>query len=145
MDHHPIESLMKTAMENLKEMVDVNKIVGDAVETPEGSVIIPISRVTFGFAAGGTEFEQQEDKNSYSSGNSNGRSAELPFGGGSGGGVSVQPVAFLVVGQGQVRLLPVDRNAVLDRLIDLAPQVIAQVQGMIGQNRSRQRVPEAVQ
>ncbi|HOL18258.1 MAG TPA: GerW family sporulation protein [Bacillota bacterium] len=141
MDHHPIESLMKTAMENLKEMVDVNKIVGDAVETPDGSVIIPISRVTFGFAAGGTEFDQQEEK----SGNSNGRSAELPFGGGSGGGVSVQPVAFLVVGQGQVRLLPVDRNALLDRLIDVAPQVIAQVQGMIGPNRSRQRVPEAVQ
>ena len=59
MDHHPIESLMKTAMENLKEMVDVNKIVGDAVETPDGGVIIPVARVSFGFAAGGTEFEQQ--------------------------------------------------------------------------------------
>jgi len=59
-EHHPIESLMKTAMENLKEMVDVNKIVGDAVETPDGSVIIPISRVSFGFAAGGTEFKQRD-------------------------------------------------------------------------------------
>ncbi len=142
MENHPIESLMKTAMENLKEMVDVNKIVGDTVETPDGSVIIPISRVTFGFAAGGTEFDQEE-KNQH--GNANGRSNELPFGGGSGGGVSVQPVAFLVVGQGQVRLLPVDRNAMLDRLIDLAPQVISQVQGMIGQNRTKQRVPETVQ
>jgi sporulation protein YtfJ len=144
MEHHPIESLMKTAMENLKEMVDVNKIVGDTVETPDGSVIIPISRVTFGFAAGGTEFEQQEEKNHH--GGNSGKGGELPFGGGSGGGVSVQPVAFLVVGQGQVRLLPVDRNAMLDRLIDLAPQVISQVQGMIGQSRSQRRpVAETVQ
>ncbi|NLA05202.1 MAG: sporulation protein YtfJ, partial [Firmicutes bacterium] len=109
MEHHPIESLMKTAMENLKEMVDVNKIVGDAVETPDGSVIIPISRVSFGFAAGGTEFEQQGEGANQSK-----NQEELPFGGGSGGGVSVQPVAFLVAGQGQVRLLPVDRHAVLD-------------------------------
>jgi sporulation protein YtfJ len=123
-EHHPIESLMKTAMENLKEMVDVNKIVGDAVETPDGSVIIPISRVSFGFAAGGTEFEQQANSGNHNNNNQ----AELPFGGGSGGGVSVQPVAFLVAGQGQVRLLPVDRHAMLDRLIDLAPQMIEQIQ-----------------
>ena len=102
MEHHPIESLMKTAMENLKEMVDVNKIVGDAVETPDGSVIIPISRVSFGFAAGGTEFEHQAEGNGRNSPAPTG----LPFGGGSGGGVMVQPVAFLVAGQGQVRLLP---------------------------------------
>ena len=129
MEHHPIESLMKTAMENLKEMVDVNKIVGDAVETPDGSVIIPISRVSFGFAAGGTEFEQQANGGG---GKQGGGEADLPFGGGSGGGVSVQPVAFLVAGQGQVRLLPVDRNAMLDRLIDMAPQMIDQIREAFG-------------
>ncbi|HPU00311.1 MAG: sporulation protein YtfJ [Firmicutes bacterium] len=134
MEHHPIESLMKTAMENLKEMVDVNKIVGDAVETPDGSVIIPISRVSFGFAAGGTEFEQQAGNGS---GNHNNRPAELPFGGGSGGGVSVQPVAFLVAGQGQVRLLPVDRHAMLDRLIDIAPQVLDQLQELFNRRGER--------
>ena len=117
MEHHPIESLMKTAMENLKEMVDVNKIVGDAVETPDGSVIIPISRVSFGFAAGGTEFEQQAGNGS---GNHNNRPAELPFGGGSGGARAAR--GLLVAGQGQVRLLPVDRHAMLDRLIDIAPR-----------------------
>lgn len=139
MDHHPIESLMKTAMENLKEMVDVNKIVGDAVETPDGSVIIPISRVSFGFAAGGTEFEQQPAGNNHN----NNKQAELPFGGGSGGGVSVQPVAFLVAGQGQVRLLPVDRHAMLDRLIDIAPQVLEQLQELFnrrGERSSREEV-----
>ncbi len=126
MEEHPIQGLMKTAMENIKEMVDVNTIVGDPVETSDGSVIIPISRVSFGFAAGGSEFEQSEEerKNKDSSG--------LPFGGGSGGGVSVQPVAFLVMSSsGQVRMLPVDRHAMLDRLIDLAPQLVTQLQNMV--------------
>ena len=56
MIEHPIEGLMKTTMESLKEMVNVNTILGDPVETPDGSVIVPVSRVTFGFAAGGSEF-----------------------------------------------------------------------------------------
>ncbi|NLA26461.1 MAG: sporulation protein YtfJ [Firmicutes bacterium] len=136
MEHHPIEGLMKTAMENLKEMVDVNKIVGDAVETPDGSVIIPISRVSFGFAAGGTEFAQNGGGNNQNKSNNK---DELPFGGGSGGGVSVQPVAFLIAGQGQVRLLPVDRHAMLDRLIDMAPQIMEQFQEIFnrrGEGRS---------
>ncbi|MDO9535929.1 MAG: GerW family sporulation protein [Bacillota bacterium] len=127
MADHPIQGLMITAMENLKEMVDVNKVVGDAVETPDGHIIIPVSRVTFGFVAGGSEFDFSEDKEKTSSGHQN----NLPFGGGSGGGVSIQPMAFLVVGPGEVRLLPVDRNAVLDRLVDLAPQVIQQIQNII--------------
>ena len=54
---HPIQGLMKTAMEAIKDMVDVNTIVGDAVETPDGNVIVPISRVSFGFLAGGSEYE----------------------------------------------------------------------------------------
>lgn len=136
MEKHPIESLMKTAMENLKEMVDVNKIVGDPVETPDGSIIIPISRVSFGFLAGGSEFESLEEKRVQAGGH-NQENGEMPFGGGSGGGVSVQPVAFLVVGQGQVRLLPVDRHAMLDRLIDLAPQLIAHLQSMMNQRAER--------
>lgn len=129
MEDHPIQGLMKTAMESLKEMVEVNTIVGDPVETPDGSVIIPISRVTFGFAAGGSEFETT-DENQQPAGNDKAKN-NLPFGGGSGGGVTLQPVAFLVVGQGQVRLLPVDNNLLLDRLIDLTPQVINQIQSML--------------
>lgn len=127
MADHPIQGLMITAMENLKEMVDVNKVVGDAVETPDGHVIIPVSKVTFGFVAGGTEFDLGEEIEKAVPGQQN----NLPFGGGSGGGVSIQPMAFLVVGLGEVRLLPVDRNAILDRLVDLAPQVIQQIQNII--------------
>lgn len=129
MPEHPIEGLMKTAMESIKEMVDVNTIVGDPVETPDGSVIIPISRVACGFAAGGGEFESSGGGQN-GQGQEQGQGSALPFGGGSGAGVSVQPVGFLVVGHGQTRLLPVDGNAVVDRIIDVAPNLISQVQSM---------------
>lgn len=129
MEDHPIQGLMKTAMENIKDMVDVNTIIGDPVETQDGHVIIPVSRVSFGFAAGGTEFEPEKDDK-----RSGARDGSLPFGGGSGGGVSVSPVAFLVVGNGKVRLLPVDRNAMLDRLLDVVPGLLGQIQDMTGGN-----------
>ncbi len=129
MDNHPIESLMKNTMENLKEMVDVNKIVGDTVETPDGNVIIPISRISFGYVAGGSNFDE-ESQNQQNNSNSN--TGDSQFGGGSGGGVSIQPIAFLIVGQGQVRLLPVDRHAMLDRLIDMAPQLMTCIQNSFG-------------
>lgn len=130
MAEHPLQNLMKTAMENIKGMVDVNTIIGDPVETNDGSVIIPISRVSFGFAAGGSEFESVDDEQK------NGTNGNLPFGGGSGGGVTVSPVACLVVsGNGQVRMLPVDHHAMLDRLIDLAPQLVSQLQSLTGNSR----------
>lgn len=135
MPEHPIEVLMKTAMESIKEMVDVNTVIGDPVETPEGIVIIPVSRVTCGFAAGGGEFDLSCENN--------GKEEEIPaFGGGSGAGVSVKPVGFLVVGNGQVRMLPVDGNMVVDRLIDMAPQVLSQIQAMFGCNRGETTPPE---
>lgn len=125
---HPIEALMKTAMESIKDMVDVNTVVGDPIETPDGHVIVPVSRVSAGFVAGGTEYEPgQED------GGGGGKS--LPFGGGSGAGVSVQPVGFLVVGKEQIRLLPVDGNAVVDRIIDVAPQVLERLQELLGKGK----------
>ncbi|CAA7602060.1 Sporulation protein YtfJ (Spore_YtfJ) [Acididesulfobacillus acetoxydans] len=135
MGNHPIEALMKTAMESIQQIVDVNTIVGDPVETHDGSVIIPVSRVACGFAAGGSEFlpadEQGQDQGN---GGEQGGNA-LPFGGGSGGGVSVQPVGFLVVGNGQVRLLPVDSNAVVERIIDTVPDLIDKVSGLFKKKR----------
>ncbi len=142
MSDHPIEGLMKTAMESIKEMVDVNTVVGDPVEAPDGTVIIPVSRVACGFAAGGSEFSpmsQNQGKNE--------EGTNLPFGGGSGAGVSVQPVGFLVVGNGQIRLMTVDgRNALLERIVDVAPDVVDKIQGMIGsamQNGKKEPTPEA--
>jgi len=132
MGNHPIESLMKTAMESIQQIVDVNTIVGDPVETPDGSVIIPISRVSCGFAAGGSEFALPEDdkKENGNSGSTPGQATTLPFGGGAGAGVSVQPVGFLVVGNGAIRLLPVDSNVVIDRLIDTVPDLLDRLTGI---------------
>jgi len=129
MSDHPIEGLMNSAMENIKGMVDVNTIVGDPVETPNGEVIIPISRVSFGFAAGGGEYMKK-------TGNGNGKEKEVdsaPFAGGSGAGVSLSPVAFLVVGKDQVRLLPVTNNAVIERIINAAPELLHEVKDLLKQ------------
>ncbi|HAG08048.1 MAG TPA: sporulation protein YtfJ [Desulfotomaculum sp.] len=131
MPEHPIEGLMKTAMENIKGMVDVNTVVGDPVETPDGTVIIPVSRVTCGFGAGGGELEPERKRKNESN-----EETQTPFfGGGSGAGVSVQPVGFLVVGHGQIRLLPVDGSPAVDRLIDLAPQLMLQIDTFLNKNK----------
>lgn len=126
MADHPIQGLMKTTMESIKEMVDVNTIVGDPVQSPDGQIIIPISRVCFGFASGGTEFNCSNGK--YEEENE-GNDKKLPFGGGTGAGVSVQPVAFIVVGNGNMKLLPVDQNAnVINSILDLIPKMASGIQ-----------------
>ncbi|ASS75069.1 sporulation protein YtfJ [Tumebacillus algifaecis] len=137
MAEHPIQGLMQTAMENIKEMVDVNTIVGDPVATPDGSVILPISKVGFGFAAGGSEFDMEADTNKGKSGEQT--NVELPFGGGAGGGVSITPIGFLVVGNGQVKMLSTEGpNQLYDKLIDLAPQMFDKVNQMIKKNKNGQ-------
>lgn len=134
MGEHPIQSLMKTAMESIKEMVDVNTIVGDAVETGDGTVIIPISRVTFGFAAGGGDYEPEETVSS----------GMHPFGGGSGAGVSVRPVGFLVCSPTSgVRFMPVEGPILYERLIDMVPQALGKIQEMLRQ-RDQQDELEAL-
>ncbi|WP_139491312.1 GerW family sporulation protein [Brevibacillus dissolubilis] len=124
MADHPIQGLMKTTMENLKHMVDVNTIIGDPVETPDGSVILPISKVGFGFAAGGSEFNTADHPHP---------DVDHPFGGGSGGGVSITPVAFLVVGKQGIRSIPLENSTHLyDRILESVPQIVDKVQGMMG-------------
>ena len=100
-------------------------------------MIIPISRVSCGFAAGGSEFAPPEDnkENGNSGGGTPGQGPSLPFGGGAGAGVSVQPVGFLVVGNGTIRLLPVDGNAVIDRLIDTVPDLLDKITGMFSKKK----------
>ncbi len=132
MVEHPIEKLMDTAMTNIKSMVDVNTIVGDPVETTDGTVIIPISKVSFGFAAGGGEIKSSgSEKNKKENGDES-----KPFAGGSGAGVMLNPMAFLVVKKDQVRLLPVANNAVAERLINIAPELLQQIQTILEKNKS---------
>jgi sporulation protein YtfJ len=119
---HPIQGLMKTAMESIKGMVDVNTVVGQAVHTQDGTVIIPVSSVSLGFAAGGSDFGRSERA---------APEAALPFGGGSGAGVSVRPVGFLVVPrEGHIRLLPVDERATFEHLVDTAPELLERLRQM---------------
>lgn len=129
MPEHPIEGLMKTTMESLKEMVNVNTILGDPVETPDGNVIVPVSRVTFGFAAGGSEFSGNGHMDKDRKGQDEEHNSYLPFGGGSGAGITVNPVAFLVVGKDQTKLLPVEGNVLVDRIIEAAPQLLDKLRG----------------
>jgi sporulation protein YtfJ len=126
---HPIEGLMNTAMQSIKEMVDVNTVVGDAVETNDGTVIIPVSQVACGFAAGGGEYD-----NSTGLG---GKGQGLPFAGGSGAGVSVKPVGFLVVRMNDVRLISTTGNILAERLIDIVPQVVDKLESILPHCSSR--------
>lgn len=136
MSEHPIQGLMKTAMENLKEMVDVNTIVGDPVETPDGSVIIPVSKVGFGFAAGGSQFVIDKAPGEK----------EHPFGGGSGGGVSITPIAFLIVSASGVKMVHLDENTHLyEKLMDFAPQIVEKIQQMVGGNKNNQDQSETTE
>lgn len=123
MAEHPIQGLMDTAMSKIKSMVDVNTIVGDPVTTPDGTVIIPISTVSFGFGAGGTQFAAKQDT----------VTPDNPmFGGGCGGGANVKPIAFLVVGGGNVKLLPIsNRTTPVDKIIDMVPEVVDKVNGAL--------------
>lgn len=110
---------MKTAMVSIKEMVDVNTVVGEAVETNDGTVIIPVSQVCCGFAAGGGELAV-----------TNNNIKDLPFAGGSGAGVSVKPVGFLVVRMNDVRLISVAGNQLAERIVDVAPQLIDKLENV---------------
>ncbi len=118
MAEHPINSMMEKAMTNLKTMVDVNTVVGDAVSAPDGTVIIPVSTVGFGFGVGGSDFGKNKTIHDD----------QVMFGGGCGGGVSIKPTAFLVVGSNTVRLLPVSgSSSPVDKVIDLIPDMINKV------------------
>jgi len=129
MDRHPIESLMTTTMENIRDMVDVNTVVGDAVQTADGSTVIPISRVSFGFVAGGAE---------YSAGSArvmkNEKADSLPFGGGTGAGVTVSPMGFLVLNSDSVRMLSARCEQPLQRLMEMIPQLAHDFKGLMEKN-----------
>src|SRR5690625_361913 len=121
---------MTTAMENIKDMIEVNTIIGDPVESPDGTVIIPVSKVGFGFAAGGSECT-----NINSEGETNNQ-ANFPFGGGSGGGVSITPVAFLIVKKDEVKMVHLDESThIYEKIIEYAPQAVEKIEKMLKENK----------
>ena len=131
MREHPIEGLMLTAMNSIRDMVDVNTIIGETIETENGTLIIPISKVGFGFAAGGSEFTV-EALNEYTKKNNDEQvQCKLPFGGGSGAGVSISPIAFLVVQGDSVKLLHVENDSPIDKLLDYIPDIVDKANNVI--------------
>lgn len=133
-NEHPIENLMQSTMTHLKEMIDVNTIIGDTVETKDGSYIIPISKVSFGFASGGSEFGKNQINNLSSQ--------SFPFGGGSGAGVTLKPQAFLVVKENSVRLLPVEVDTPIDRLVNTIPQLMDTVIELLNKESKKKKNTE---
>lgn len=121
---HPIGELMQTAMTSIKDMVDVNTVIGDPVVAASGATIIPISRVSFGYVTAGGDLSFDEKKKMMP------EHAEFPFAGGSGAGVSVQPMGFLVVSEHTVKMLPAQSLTVADRMVELLPGVVEDVKSL---------------
>lgn len=130
MSEHPIESLMLTAMSSIRDMVDVNTIIGEPIEAGNDITIIPISKVCFGFAAGGSEFNGETLKEYNKKDKDEEIEYKLPFGGGAGAGVSINPVAFLVVQKDNVKLMPVNHDSYIDKLLDYVPDLLQKVNDM---------------
>lgn len=120
--NHPLPDMMGQSIAKIKDMVDVNTIIGDPIVTPEGVTIIPVSKVKVGYAGGGSDFAPK----GYPANKAN------AFGGGSGSSVSITPVAFLVVKGESVRLMPVAEPASnsLERLVEMLPELIDQVSSL---------------
>ena len=124
MPEHPIEKILNTSMNSIKEMIDVNTIVGDAIQASNNTVIIPISKVSFGFASGGSEFKGETIDEYNKKDKDEQIQYRLPFGGGSGAGVSINPIAFLIIQSDIVKLLPVDHSTSMDKILDYMPDLI---------------------
>ncbi|MGI5891652.1 MAG: GerW family sporulation protein [Bacillota bacterium] len=118
-----IKNLMQTAMANIREMIDVNTIIGEMLESGNGTTIIPVSKVSCGFFAGGGEYGKENLDN-------------FPFAGGSGAGVSLQPVGFLIVNNDQIRLIGVDGSNTIERMLDAAPLFIDTLKELIDKDKN---------
>lgn len=126
---HPIGELMQTAMASIRDMVDVNTVIGEPVLASSGATIIPISKVSFGYVTAGGDLTTQDKRNELPA---------FPFAGGSGAGVSVQPVGFLVIMGETVRMLPAQSLTVADRMVELLPGVVEDVRSMLKKDRKPQ-------
>lgn len=126
MDNNPIGELMQTTMESVKNILKVDTVVGDPIYTPDGITLVPISKISVGFGGGGVEF------------NSKNAGDKKPYGGGNATGVKIDPIGFLVIKDGCVRMVNVTPPAsnTVDRIIDLVPQVIDRVDSFIDKHQA---------
>ncbi len=113
-----LPNMLETTIQKIREMVDVNSVIGDPITTPDGVTIIPVSKVSVGFGGGGSDFANEKNNG---------------FGGGAGGGVKVTPIAFLIVKEGNVRMMPVavPANTTADRIVEMVPDVLDRISDFI--------------
>ena len=132
MKEHPVNDMMGSTMDKIKGMIDVNTVVGEPIVTQEVT-IIPVSRVSFGFASGGSDFASKHQK----------PGGENAFGGGSGAGVHLDPIAFLIVRGENVRLLPVmPPCGPIDRAIDVVPEVVDKITNFVEKQQEKKDNPQ---
>lgn len=119
-NHGTLPELMSSTIGKIREMVDVNTIVGESITTPDGTTIIPVSRMSFGFGSGGSEFGTAKN-----------------FGGGGGAGAKIVPIAFLIVNEHGVKLLPVNQPAgnTVDRVVDMVPTVFEKIEKFLAKRK----------
>ena len=117
-----LPNMLENTISKIREMVDVNSVIGEPITTPDGVTIIPVSKVSVGFCGGGSDFVSK-----------NANKQENPFGGGAGGGVKVTPICFLIVKDGAVRMMPVaaPANTTPDRIVEMVPDVLDKVVSFI--------------
>lgn len=128
MSDHPINSLMDTTMEKIKQMVDTNTVVGDPITSPDGTIIIPVSKISYGFASGGSDLPTKKENKDC-------------FGGGSGAGVTIQPLAFLTVCKGEVKLLPIEKyDGAADRVVGMVPDLVDKVTALFKKDKKTDKV-----
>ena len=150
MNEHPIEVLMETAMNSIKEMVDVNTIIGEPIEAANGMTIIPISKVCFGFAAGGSEFKNETINEYKRKDKEEEVQYKLPFGGGSGAGISINPVAFVVVLKDTIKVIPIEHESAIDKLIDYVPDLMEKANEIVDKTlenndkKVRAKIPQKI-
>ena len=117
---------MDTTMEKIRQLIDVNTIIGNPITTPDGTTIVPVSKVSYGFASGGSDIPSKNAIN------------KQVFSGGSGAGVSITPIAFIVVNQGDAKILRVDNdNTTADKIADAVPQVIDTISGLFKKDKKK--------
>ena len=123
MSDHPINSLMDTSMKKIKELIDVNTIVGDPITTPDGTTIIPVSKVSYGFASGGSDLPTKKESRDC-------------FGGGAGAGVTIQPIGFLSVCKGKVEFIPVEKNeGTAEKIVGMIPEAFDKISSFIKKDK----------
>lgn len=127
-----VEGLLGVSMEKIREMADANAVIGDPITTPDGTMLIPVSKVSYGFAGGGSDLPNKAN-------------ADL-FGGGSGAGINITPVAFLVIADGDVRLLHVvSKPDATDKIVNLVPDLVDKVSGLFTKKKDKETAETTVE